>query len=389
MCKFVTHSDRASFYIGYKKLGDATLKTFRLFYSTLLSGKGVKAERAKYHAIYYVCSLVNIVCLAIFLFLKINMMVAVNLLCLISMMIMKRLIPKDKFFACMLITYMNFYLHQIIVSLWIGWNFGFTYYIFGIIPVIFYLNFSNPVSSKKTRVPITILIISLLGFLATRYLSSIYGVVQPIKSVAATNTLFTINSIICFTVVILFCALFIEEMRMSQRRLREQNIQLRQLADIDPLTSLFNRRSMMGYLKSALNYSNLEVMNYCVILCDIDDFKQTNDTFGHDCGDKVLVQIAELMRENLSEESKISRWGGEELLMLVPWELNYCKEQIESLRKKLEEYVFTYQQHKIHITMTFGIKSFESEMSVQEIIQLADRNLYEGKKSGKNCVVVT
>lgn len=363
------------------------MKAIKGFFSTLSSGKGIKAERAKYQAIYYVCSMVNIIHLVIFLMLQIQIMVVVNLICLVALFVMKCIIPSNKFFACMMITYLTFYLHEIIVSVWIGWSFGFTYYIFGIIPVIFYLNFSNPISSKKTRVPIIILVVSLVTFLVVRYLSSINGPIHPITSVTATNTIFTINSLICYLVVMLFCALYIEEMKTIQRRLREQNLQLRQLAERDPLTSLLNRRSMMDYLKMALDISKLGELKYCVIICDIDDFKITNDTYGHDCGDKVLVQIANLMLECLGEESKISRWGGEELLMLVPWDLNYCIERIEYLRKKLETNVFVYQENKIHITMTFGIKFFHAEMTVSEVIQLADSNLYHGKKSGKNCVV--
>jgi diguanylate cyclase (GGDEF)-like protein len=363
------------------------MKALRVFFSTLLSGKGVKAERAKYHAISYVCSFVNIIHLVTFLILQIHIMVFVNLLCLLSLFIMKKLIPRDRFFACMLITYSNFYLHQIIVSIWIGWTFGFTYYIFGMIPVIFYLNFSNPISSKKARVPINILLVSLICFLGARYISSIYGPIQRINSVMVVNTIFSINCIICFLFVMLFCALYIEEMKAVQHRLREQNGLLRQLADSDPLTSLLNRRSMLEHLRKAFDAYKTLGKNYCVIICDIDDFKNTNDTYGHDCGDKVLVQIADLMKACLGEESKISRWGGEEILMLVPWELNLCIEKIEDLRKQLETYSFIYQQHEVHITMTFGIKTFDSNMSVQQIIQLADSNLYEGKKIGKNCIV--
>jgi diguanylate cyclase (GGDEF)-like protein len=185
----------------------------------------------------------------------------------------------------------------------------------------------------------------------------------------------------------LFCALYILEMRASQRCLEEHNTHLRQLADCDPLTSLLNRRSMMNYMMNAFDNFETGNLDYCIILCDIDDFKQTNDTYGHDCGDMVLVQSAKLLRECLGEDSKICRWGGEELLMLVPWSLNYCIEQIEIIRKKLENYIFLYQQNRVQITMTFGIKAFESELSVHEVIQLADHNLYEGKKVGKNCVI--
>ena len=363
-------------------------KALKLFYSTLLSGKGIRAERAKYHAIYYVCSLVSIIHFVTFLLLQIHVLVGVHLLCLVSLQVMKKLAKSDKFFACMLITYFDIYLCEIMVSIWIGWNFGFTYYLFGLIPVIFYLNFSNPTTSKKTRIPIIIILASMVCFLVARYASSFHGPIQPIRSVAVINTIFTINCIICYLIVTSFCALYIVEMKAIQNRLREQNDQLRQLADSDPLTSLLNRRSMIDYLKRALDTYKAGIMDYCIIICDIDDFKQTNDTYGHDCGEMVLIQIADMMREVLGEVCNVSRWGGEEILILVPWDLNFCIAQIEYLRNKLEKYEFVYQEYRLHITMTFGIKAFEQKMTVQELIQLADLNLYEGKKTGKNCIVV-
>lgn len=363
------------------------MKHVKELFSTILDGKSVSSEQAKYYTMYYVCSILNIIHLVIFVVLNIYLLAAVNLICLSIFFAMKRLITYNRFFACMMITYGNIYIYQIIVSVFIGWNFGFTYYIFGLIPVIFYLNFSNPTSSRSNRVPIIILLLSLGCFLIARYLSSIHGPIHPITSVVAINTIFTINSIICYLIVMLFCALYILEMKASQRYLQEHNNHLRYLADCDPLTSLLNRRSMMDYIVNA--YDNFEAgnSNYCIILCDIDDFKQTNDTYGHDCGDMVLIQCAKLIREGLGDDSKICRWGGEEILMLVPWNLNYCIEQIELLRKKLESFIFLYQQHKVKITMTFGIKAYESELTVHELIQIADHNMYKGKKAGKNCVI--
>ena len=356
-------------------------------FSTILDRKGVYSERAKYNAIFYVCNFLNIIHTAIFMILDIHTLAAANLISMTTFLVMKKLIRRDRFFACMMITYMNIYIYHITVSIWIGWNFGFTYYVFGLIPVVFYLNHSNPTSSKNHKVPIIIGLVSLIVFLAARYLSSINGPIHPITSVVAINTIFTINSIICYLILMLFCTLYILETRGSLRCLEEHNYQLKHLADCDPLTSLFNRRSMMDYILIA--YDNFKAGNsdYCIILCDIDDFKQTNDTYGHDCGDMVLIQCAKLLRESLGEDSKICRWGGEELLMLVPWNLNYCIEQIEHLRKKLENFEFLYQQQSVQITMTFGIKAFESNLSVHEVIQLADHNLYEGKKVGKNCVI--
>lgn len=363
------------------------MKNVKMLFLTILDGKGVSSERAKYLTIYYVCSLLNIIHLLIFLIFHIYVLAAVNLICLGSFLIMKKLINYDRFFTCMMITYLNIYICQIIVSIWIGWNFGFTYYVFGLIPVIFYLNFSNPTSSRSTRIPILILLVSLACFLGVRYLSSAHGPIQPITSVVAINAIFTINSMICYLIVMFFCALYILEMKASQQCLEEHNDYLRLLADSDPLTSLLNRRSMMNYIMNAYNNFEIGNSNYCIILCDIDDFKMTNDTYGHDCGDMVLVQSAKLLRESLGDDSKICRWGGEELLMLVPWNLNYCIEQVENIRKKFESYIFLYKQHRVKITMTFGIKAFDSELTVHEVIQLADHNLYQGKKSGKNCVI--
>ena len=120
-------------------------------------------------------------------------------------------------------------------------------------------------------------------------------------------------------------------------------------------------------------------------MLDIDDFKAVNDTYGHNCGDYVLVTLAKLMKE-IFADSSCSRWGGEEFLIFDDKykEKEAVIEKMELLRKTVDEYAFDYDGRRLHLTITAGIAFYEKGLSKEEWINKADIKLYEGKKSEKN-----
>ncbi len=155
-----------------------------------------------------------------------------------------------------------------------------------------------------------------------------------------------------------------------------------QYANHDPLTSLYNRNYFNQYYNSSLGKA------YSLIISDIDHFKVINDTYGHNVGDVVLQEIAKLFKSHLKNHQVAFRWGGEEFLILLEDEtLNEAVALAETLRAALENKTFEINQSNIKITMSFGVSQHLQEHSFQEIVHLADMNLYKAKESGRNKVI--
>ena len=171
----------------------------------------------------------------------------------------------------------------------------------------------------------------------------------------------------------------------SEKRRREELIHI---ANHDPLTHLINRRRLWEHLRSCEEQKNQIGTNYVISIFDIDSFKKVNDTYGHDCGDFILVEISKLIKENLPKNVKIGRWGGEEFLLLFrAYSDEKAIEEVEKLRKMIDETIFDFLGTKIHITLTFGVSSSSYCDSAEHIIIDADKQLMKGKIQGKNRVV--
>ncbi len=113
-----------------------------------------------------------------------------------------------------------------------------------------------------------------------------------------------------------------------------------------------------------------------------------NDKHGHDCGDFVLTTVSKMMRSSIREQDFLARWGGEEFLFLFP-DTNCDGGKIiaEKIRKLIACSKYEYKDLKLSITMTFGVSCF-SATDIKTCIKSADTALYEGKESGKNCVIM-
>jgi len=182
---------------------------------------------------------------------------------------------------------------------------------------------------------------------------------------------------------------------LSQQKIAAQNEELSQayvnmekLARIDPLTQLANRRD----IEIRLNYEKRRVTrhhnNLSIAIGDIDDFKHFNDTYGHDMGDFVLVEIARIMSEAIREQDIIGRWGGEEFILVFPETpadggFTICNR----LRENIEKHNFEFKGESLSVRMTIGLSEYRGSEKMKDTIKRADIALYQGKKSGKNCVV--
>ena len=171
----------------------------------------------------------------------------------------------------------------------------------------------------------------------------------------------------------------------DERKLMQYNAKLKQMAGIDPLTGLMNRRAIGEKFEELLKGDTQCVT---VAMGDIDFFKKVNDTRGHDCGDYVLKTLASLFREFMDGKGYVSRWGGEEFVFIFK-DINGddTYPMLEDLRRKIEAIEFEFFAHRFKITMTFGVEEYSPMFGSEEAIKKADEKLYIGKGSGRNQVV--
>jgi diguanylate cyclase (GGDEF)-like protein len=129
-------------------------------------------------------------------------------------------------------------------------------------------------------------------------------------------------------------------------------------------------------------------LGFSVIFIDVDHFKRINDGYGHDMGDKVLQRIAATLQANMRSYDMVGRWGGEEFMVLIRY---VNPEQSLSIAQKLcylvgNTYV-THQDERIGTTVTMGVTDVRPGDTVEELIQRADRLMYDGKQQGRNRAV--
>ncbi|GAC12970.1 GGDEF domain-containing protein [Aliiglaciecola lipolytica] len=161
--------------------------------------------------------------------------------------------------------------------------------------------------------------------------------------------------------------------------------QFEQQAMHDPLTQLPNRRAMGDYLHHEFNRAQRSQKSMSLLLCDIDHFKKINDIHGHEGGDYALKALADLFTNTLRKQDKISRWGGEEFLFLLPETTgNEAHILAEKIRKKVAKHEFTYAQKTFNITLSIGVKEVSQQMSIDKAISAADNYLYQAKENGRN-----
>lgn len=154
----------------------------------------------------------------------------------------------------------------------------------------------------------------------------------------------------------------------------------------DKLTGLPNRYYVAEYLEKISKGGSLG--KYWVALADIDDFKKVNDTYGHNCGDYVLESVAHVLEESLGT-AQVCRWGGEEFLAvgLIGKDMESQLDLLDRARQTVAGQSLWYDEHRIGVTITIGVATYQDDYTTNEWINVADEKLYEGKKSGKNQVV--
>ncbi|WP_103897213.1 PleD family two-component system response regulator [Rickettsia fournieri] len=178
--------------------------------------------------------------------------------------------------------------------------------------------------------------------------------------------------------------------KQYQDNLRNDLEQSVNLAAKDGLTGLFNRRYFDIHLKQMIEKTNKESIKLYLLMCDIDNFKHINDTYGHQAGDKVLTIVSRILKNTLRVTDLIARFGGEEFtILLTDIDISKAIETAERVRVKIEYMNFHIEDQiePLKITISIGVTKYKKEESIESFIERADKAMYEAKTTGKNKVV--
>ena len=350
-------------------------------FGNLFERKGINTDKNKYFMVISIIMFFHLMLVFTFRHLGVTQMTWFNVGSVILYLICLVLLELKKHLFVYFITFMEVVLHSVMATLFVGWKFGFALYIIGLVPAGFYVTY------KKNNIKSTMIYSVIAGmvefvvYISCYYISSNFKPIYDVGTKAEISFVFAINAAATFLMVIVFTVLFTLKIQTYQNMLIKKNRLLDNIANTDPLTGLHNRRSISRIFRDMIRAQ----IPFCVIMCDIDDFKKLNDTYGHEFGDKVLKKVSDVMKNSVRETDYICRWGGEEILILVQSDnISDTVDIAQRIHSDINNIEMYSGEDKVCCTITMGIAQYNKNDDVYTTIDLADKKLYEGKLSGKN-----
>ena len=280
-------------------------------------------------------------------------------------------------------------LHSILCTIFVGYEYNFMILLITAISIVFYFGlfldcFKRPVIfSSIVAIIYYILLIGCKHYLS--FHTPLYTGFKNANSYSDFFGYFNLSvAIFGITFVDILLAI---EYGYIKNRLVSENSKLDNYATYDPLTNLLNRRSADEKLNQLFDAHYHDEDAFSVIMCDIDKFKLVNDTYGHDAGDYVLKEVAWILKDTVRDEDIVSRWGGEEFLIIVNNNKANAAILAERIRAQVEAHTYKYQNLELRVTITLGVSSFHANSDINALIKSADQKLYRGKENGRNQVV--
>lgn len=285
------------------------------------------------------------------------------------------LIYKGKLSIFVWIVYFWIALYMGVTTVCLGYSSGFHLYVISLIPVIFYTEYmAYQLQSRSIRalwISIALVVFYIVCSSVAIANGAIYSIGHRVQM-----TIMSVNALTVFSFIISYTVLLIRMIIGSEEKLKK-------MALSDKLTGLYNRHYMIEQLNNSIDSAQDAMW---IAMIDIDDFKSINDRFGHNAGDFVLINFGKMMSE-VCKDCVISRWGGEEYLIMAKND-KVKKDILEVLRKTVCEEAFIYQDKAIQVSITIGAADYQKGMTLDNWIQEADSKLYIGKNNGKNQVVL-
>ena len=276
------------------------------------------------------------------------------------------------------LTYFLILIHTILATILFGWEPGFNLWLFALICAFFLPSFGN-INNKPVKRPVImglfyILTFYILGTITNGYINPLYKI-----SDEEARILYTINSGLTFITILAFTYFYTTREKMNRDLLKYK-------ADYDLLTGLRNRRAMNQLIDDRIDE---HARSFPLAILDIDLFKNINDTYGHETGDIVLRDLANLMKRMECKDIVSSRWGGEEFLILGPSNMTKKEfvEVMNNFRELVEANEFKTNNEIIKVTVSIGTSRYKSDSFIKVAINEADENLYKAKQTGRNKVI--
>lgn len=175
------------------------------------------------------------------------------------------------------------------------------------------------------------------------------------------------------------------ELRMYIEELKRTNVKLHELATLDMLTGAYNRRNFEHYFSESVAKNEKFNSPFSIIIFDIDHFKLVNDQYGHNKGDHILQEIAELVRHTIRDTDLLFRWGGDEFIILLPEiTLKNAYKVAEKVRRSIEACDFGLPENDVTVSM--GVGQYKKGDSVYQFVSVTDSALLKAKANGRNKV---
>lgn len=181
-----------------------------------------------------------------------------------------------------------------------------------------------------------------------------------------------------------------ERVQIATRELRRSNEKLEHLAQSDHLTQLANRRHFEQVLASLGGRRQDDSQSVCLLLLDVDKFKDINDRYGHAAGDEVLIQIAGILRQGLRETDLAARYAGDEFVVLLRTDLQIGRQRARELRDAIDNHHFQFDGQDLHTTVSIGLvycREVGGCNDSENLLHQVDVAMYEAKRQGRNRVV--
>jgi len=186
--------------------------------------------------------------------------------------------------------------------------------------------------------------------------------------------------VVLFNIYAVHQQILIKRLRRQLAEKQGHSRILRNLAMIDPLTGLYNRRFAEQRLSLEVSRSSRKPNLFCILLMDLNDFKQINDTHGHPAGDLVLQEFANRLSKAIRGSDLAVRMGGDEFLVILP----DCQvEQLQSVLARLTDISVQWQGVRIPVKFAAGWKAYEAGETPEQMLASADQSLYDGKRAAK------
>ena len=182
----------------------------------------------------------------------------------------------------------------------------------------------------------------------------------------------------------------VTDVATNRRQLQAANQELQRLSSTDRLTGLYNRGHWEEMLRQDYARHRRYDTNAALVMFDIDHFKKVNDTYGHQAGDAVIQQTADIIRKDMRDADIAGRYGGEEFVVLLPGtDSEGAVMFAERLRQSIEAHEVRYEQHSIRFTISLGVADLSLPTSgYAQLIERADNALYASKSAGRNRVTL-